>query len=105
MHPNFAAMYPLSTHLGLVPVSTGKEVEHAGFDIDEVEKALRPERFQKFAATLKRVFSCGHRNWPADHRPDEHPEAYKNNCEVHCVYAEDLEDFLASERAQRKVGQ
>jgi hypothetical protein len=97
MHPNFAAMYPLSTHLGLVPVSTAKDVEHAGFDIDEVEKALRPERFRKFSATLKQVFSCGHRSWPADH-----PEESKRNCEVHCVYAEDLEDFLAAERVQRK---
>ncbi len=39
-HPNFIAMFPLSTALGLRPVSTGVGIAHRGFDEDEVLKSL-----------------------------------------------------------------
>lgn len=104
-HPNFKATYQRADALGLIPVSTFPGVEHAGFDIDEVEKALGPERFQAFMAGTDyssgvgqrpgpiQVFSCGHRNWPTDHTVPS-----RRGCEVHCVYAADLEQFLASEK-------
>jgi hypothetical protein len=98
-HPNFKALYPLSTALGLHPVTTGKDlrnfsdiVQHEGFDIDEVQKALGSAKFAAFAKTLTQVFCCAHRNWPANH-----VEAHKRNCEVHCVYADTLEQFLQKE--------
>jgi len=108
-HPGFAGRYPLSVALNLLPVSTFPGVEHEGFDIDEVSAALGATRFQKFlsakiynagvpagrAAGELQVFSCGHRKWPHQGLPPQHPEAYKQNAEVHCVYAQDLEQFLA----------
>jgi hypothetical protein len=115
MHPNFKSSYPRSTALGLTPVSTAGGVEHDGFDIDQVEKILGP-RFAAFMASitpddldhaqrlaaageLKSLFSCGHRKWPHDH-----PEETKRNCEVHCAYARDVEEFLLVEEFIRKAG-
>jgi hypothetical protein len=80
--------YPASYALGLRPVSLDGN-EHEGFDIDAVEEKLGADRFKSLVAGLKEIFCCGHRNWPADH-----PEPHKRNCEVHCVYARDLEVFL-----------
>ena len=40
-------VYPLSTALGLEPVST-REAQHPGFDIDEVEVMLDVDRFKVF---------------------------------------------------------
>jgi hypothetical protein len=102
-HPNFVARYPLSSGLGLKPVATGPGAQPAGFDIDEVEKALGGAAFQ---ALLKadcfssgepkgrppgqiQVFSCGHRSWP-----QSHADPLRRGCEVHCIYADDLELFL-----------
>ena len=96
-HPNFKAQYPLSTKLGLHPITTGKDmrnfsgiVQHGGFDIDEVETALGALRFAFFMSGVKEVFSVGHRIWAADH-----VEKHKRNAEVHGIYAHDLEAFLA----------
>ena len=84
----FRSLYPLSHALGLRPVSVNGN-QQEGFDIDEVEKKLGAGRFNSLQAGLKEVFCCGHRSWPADH-----PEKFRRNCEVHCVYARDLEAFL-----------
>ena len=105
-HPNFKAMYARAAALGLKPVQTASDVQHAGFDIDEVQKALGAARFAKLiegksytsgvpvgrAPGAIQVFSCGHRSWPGDHA-----EPHKQNAEVHCIYAQDLEQFLAEE--------
>ena len=91
----FRSMYPLSYALGLRPVSVAG-AHHEGFDIDEVEKKLDAERFKSLMDGLKAVFCCAHRNWPADH-----PDPMRRNCEVHCVYARDLEGFLKSSRILR----
>jgi hypothetical protein len=91
----FRSTYPLSYALGLRPVSVNGNT-HEGFDIDEVERRLGADRFKTLQAGLKEVFSCGHRTWPADH-----PEQHRRNCEVHCVYARDLEGFLKSSRILR----
>jgi len=92
----FRSMCPLSYALGFRPVSVNGN-EHEGFDIDEVEKKLGADRFKSLQAGLKEVFCCGHRNWPADH-----PELLRRNCEVHCVYARDLEAFLKGPKMLRK---
>ena len=92
----FRSRYPLSYALGLRPVSVAGN-EHEGFDIDEVEKKLGDDRFKSLMAGLKEVFCCGHRNWPADH-----PDPLRANCEVHCVYARDLEAFLKNPKTLRK---
>jgi hypothetical protein len=84
----FRSLYPASHALGLKLVSVGGN-DFEGFDIDEVEKKLGKARFISLTAGLKAVFCCGHRNWPADH-----PDRFRRNCEVHCVYARDLEAFL-----------
>lgn len=99
MHPHFKAMYPLSTALGLEPVETGPKQRignelhstqsHPGFDADEVEKAIGAERFKKLMTGIKEVFCCNHRHYPEGH--PTMPAGY----EVHCIYAWDLENFLA----------
>jgi len=92
----FRSRYPLSCSLGLRPVSVAGN-EHEGFDIDEVEKKLGDGRFKSLMVGLKEVFCCGHRNWPADH-----PDPVRANCEVHCVYARDLEAFLKKPKTLRR---
>jgi len=92
----FRSMYPLSYALGLRPVSANGS-DHDGFDIEEVENKLGASRFKSLQAGLKEVFCCGHRNWLADH-----PDRFRRNTEVHCVYARDLEAFLMSPEMQRK---
>jgi hypothetical protein len=92
----FRSVYPLSYALGLRFVSlNGNESE--GFDIDEVEKKLGTDRFKSLLTGLKEVFCCGHRNWPADHQ-----EPNRRNCEVHCVWARDLEAFLRGPSISRE---
>ena len=81
----FKAMYPKSSQIGLAPAANGDGVEHPGFDIEEVEKALGKERFEAFIAKVAQVFSCGHR---VDDR----------GVEIHCAYAQDLENFLQGEK-------
>jgi hypothetical protein len=81
-------LFPRCSELGLELVSTDGASEHAGFDIDEV-KAKLGSRFDDFMSTVNTVFSCGHRIWE-----EKHPEEHKRGCEVHCVYAGDLEKFL-----------
>jgi hypothetical protein len=107
-HQNFKARYPLATALGLKPVGRDQDqVQHAGFDIDEVAAALGSARVSAFLDTLgdgpiaevrtaqragtfqAKLFSCGHRHWPEDH-----PDEYKRGAEVHCVYADHVEAFL-----------
>ena len=81
MHPNFKAKYPRSVAAGLAPVIVGVN-EPAGFDDDAVLQSLGQTRYNNFVATVKNVFSCGHR--------------IKNGVEVHCFYASDLETFLVN---------
>ena len=80
--------YPLSCKLGLRPVAVNGN-EYEGFDIEEVEKKLGATRFESLKATLKSVFCCAHRTWPANH-----PDPHLRNAEVHCVYFDDVESFL-----------
>ena len=93
----FRSMYPLCHALGLKPVSVAGN-EYDGFDIDEVERKLGAPQFASLMAELTHVFCCGHRNWPADH-----PDPFRRNCEAHCVYALDLENFLKA-RGRRGRG-
>ena len=93
--PVFRSMYPLSHALGLKLVSVDG-YDHEGFDVDEVEKRLGPQRFAALLAGLKNVFSCGHRKWPGNH-----PDPIRRNCEVHCVYASDVEAFLNDQERPR----
>jgi hypothetical protein len=92
----FRSTYPLSYALGLRPVSANG-ADYEGFDQDAVESALGTDRFNKLMAQITNVFCCGHRHWPADH-----PESHKRGCEVHCVYARDLEAFLECSEMLRK---
>ena len=100
-HPNFIAQYPRSAGpaahggLNLAPVSTKPTkapanqlpVEHAGFSADDVQTALGNTRFNNLMAAIVTagysgaVFSCGHKT--------------VGGVEVHCIYASDLEHFLA----------
>lgn len=84
----FRSMYPLCHSLGLRPVSV-RGNDYEGLDIDEVEKKLGAQRFASLQVGLREVFCCAHRTWPADH-----PDLNRRGCEVHCVYARDLEEFL-----------
>ena len=79
-HPNFKAQYPMSTALGLAPVSTSPGVELAGFDEDAVRAKLGDARYFALMAKVTNVFSCGHR--------------LKNGVEAHAIYANDVESFL-----------
>jgi hypothetical protein len=92
----FRSMYPLSYALGLRPVSVNGN-EHEGFDIDEVEKktGCGPIRVSPGWAEGSVLLRSSH--WPADH-----PEQLRRNCEVHCVYARDLEVFLKNVKTLRK---
>jgi hypothetical protein len=83
MHPDFAARYPKSVALGLRPA----DGIHPGFEDVEVEKALGPERYKALMKGVQQVFCCGHRHYGAGH-----PRA---GYEVHVVYADDVEKFLA----------
>ena len=91
----FRSRYPLSYALGVRLVSVAG-ADHEGFDIDEVERKLGADRFKSLMTGLGSVFCCGHRNWPADH-----PDPLRRNCEVHCVYARDLEAFLKGSKIRR----
>jgi hypothetical protein len=85
----FAQQFPLSTALGLKLVKGPSTQEQPGFDYDEVLSKIGQTRVNNLLAQCKRVFSCGHRNWPGNHAT-----ANWRNAEVHCFYAEDLESFL-----------
>ncbi len=82
---NFALTYPHCAALEIIPVI------HAGpgFDVLDLEEKLGKDRFQKLEAKLTRVFVANHRHYPEGHALAGY--------EVHCVYAEDLEKFLAQE--------
>lgn len=93
-----AAMYPLSSALGLRVIDAGP-----GFDELELEAALGLERFQKLMAGVKEVFCCGHAHYGKDfpevnpNTPSEPATHRLRNYEVHCIYARDLEKFLSQE--------
>lgn len=48
-------------------------------------------RSNSLMAGLKRMFSCGHRVYPSNHPT-------MANCEVRCIYADDLETFMYRKR-------
>ena len=95
----FDAEFPRSAALGLKPVANGA---YEGFDLDDVAIALQAERFSRLESFLsnRSVFVCGHRTVP-------HEVQYIGNdgqkftktiqVEAHCVYARDLDEFLAQE--------
>jgi hypothetical protein len=82
----FHDMFPLcaALHLPLVGSATAN---HPGYDEEELEVKLGPERFAKLQKSLTEVFCCGHRHYAADHPT-------RAGCEVHCIWAKDLEKFL-----------
>lgn len=84
-------MYPRSAALGLrfVRTAPNEEHDHDGFDGEEVNKALGDARYavlMELVAERSSVFVCGHREYSADHE--------LKGCEVHCLYAKDVERFL-----------
>lgn len=79
-----ALMYPLCAALGLPIVHAGP-----GYDVLDLEAKLGPGRFAALMKTVKEVFCANHRAYPQDHE--------LAGCEVHCVYARDLETFLSEE--------
>lgn len=95
-HPNFLSQFPKSARpvakggLALQPVVTG-DSQHSGFDENEVKAALGAARFNNLMALIAAgkngysgaVFSCGHAK-------------DAKGVEVHCIYASDLELFLAN---------
>ncbi len=88
----FQSQYPLSSVLGVTPVTTAAG-QHPGYDYDQLSAKLGTTRFNNLTAWLvahgRAVFCCGHRTWPANYA-----DATKRLCEVHCVFAADLEEFL-----------
>ncbi len=83
--------FPACTSLGPAPVYDGKAY-HAGFDMEEVEKALGTRRFRAFLAGLKEDFICNHRVYPEDY-----PDKNLRGTVPHCCRVQDLEDFLTAE--------
>lgn len=82
LHPDAKEIYPKSAALGLKFVSTGKDVDVAGFDEDEVKKALGATKFNSLLNKLTHVFNVGHRKRDDGTNPN-------------AIYATDLEAFLA----------
>lgn len=83
-----AAQFPLAMALGLPVIDAGP-----GFDELEVEEKLGSDRFTALTKGLTRVFCSNHAKY-ADTVPGSHRIA---GYERHCIYAEDLERFLAQE--------
>lgn len=92
---NFPLMYPHCAALKLRVIDAGP-----GFDELDVEQALGLKRFAALMKSVSRVFVCNHAKYSATF-PQPTGEALKSHrvrgYEVHCVYAEDLEKFLAAE--------
>jgi hypothetical protein len=89
----FWTRYPLSKTLKIQPASWGDQGTngglHDGFDVDDLKGALGVTRFNLLMGSVKELFCCSHRIWPATHA-----ELNKRNAEVYCVWAADLEAFL-----------
>lgn len=103
---NFSLMYPRCAALGLIVIHDGP-----GYDELDVEKKLGPTRFANLMAKIERVFCCNHAKYPggagffqptkdANGNPLPSPTHRVTGYEVHCIYAEDLEAFLAMETAR-----
>ncbi len=96
-HPDFGRWYPRCAALGLRVVNAGP-----GFDSLELEAAFGAARYAALMKTVKEMFSCGHRLHPPDYsRADlvdaEGKRLDLSKYEVPCVYAKDVEAFLAGE--------
>jgi len=83
--------FPACSSLGLIPVHDGKAY-HAGFDLEDVEKALDRRRYRAFLSGLKEDFICNHRVYPEDH-----PDKNLRGTVPHCCQVRDLEEFLTAE--------
>lgn len=87
----FARQFPRCAALPIVPVSPDGKNFADGYDADDVQGLLGTTRYNKLIAQyVKHVFCCAHRLWPKNHA-----EIQKRGAEVHCIYAADLEKFLA----------
>lgn len=91
--PQAKAMYPRCAALNIqfvqAPGSTGSELP--GFDDEVVLTAIGQVRYGNLMAKVKNVFVCAHRSYgrtPTTGKP--------SGTEVHCIYAKDLESFLAA---------
>jgi hypothetical protein len=95
-HPNFVSQFPKSAApvakggLALVPATVG-DVQHQGFDENDVKAVLGNTRFNNLMTAIiggkpysGAVFCCGHAKDP------------KTGVEHRCIYASDLELFLAN---------
>lgn len=84
------ATFPLSLALGLnlLPIAYG-------FDSHEVKDKLGDDRYQQLLGDVESVFVCGHRTSPVEVTKDGKTSVVE--CEVPCIYAEDLEKFLREE--------
>jgi len=93
-HHNFIGAFPKSAGkvanggLALLPATVG-DVQHPGFDENDVKVALGTTRFNNLMALIVAgkpysgsVFTCGH------------AKDAKTGVEMHCIYASDLELFL-----------
>ena len=87
---DFSQSYPHCSQLRLKPIAGVGEV----FDPEDVLAKLGPTAFLEFEKTVKRVASSPHRRYADDH----HVEQWRG-CEVHCFFAEDVEQFLAGRKA------
>jgi len=83
--------FPACSSLGLIPVYDGT-IYHAGFDLEEVEKALGGRRYRVFLSGLKEDFICNHRVYP-----EGHPDKNLRGTVPHCCRIRDLEEFLTAE--------
>lgn len=91
--PQAKSMYPRCATLNLqfVQAPGASANELPGFDDEMVLKALGQTRYNNLMATVKNVFVCAHRSYgkaPTTGKP--------TGTEVHCIYAKDLEAFLAA---------
>lgn len=80
-----ANQWPLSSALTVngkpIKLVSAQGATHPLFDTDDLKTALGSTRFNNLKATIKTDYVCGHR-------------LDKNNAEVHCFAADDVEAFL-----------
>lgn len=77
----------------LPAITKDKTSFHDAYDIDDLQAELGNSRFNALIAFIiarpSSLICYGHRNWPLTHA-----EPSKRGAEVHCVKAQDLDDFL-----------
>lgn len=100
-NPKVKELFPLSAAVGLrfAYIDEARLTDVPGFDELKVLATLGKDRFDslmKMVVETSAMFCCGHRKYPAEYEG-------KQDFEVLCFYAKDVEDFLAQERANAKT--